>query len=61
MLLKKHFHNNYKFIYGDTDSLVYHIYHNDIYDWIKNNKEHFDLSDSLRPDLKDDTNKKGIR
>ena len=57
-VIEKHFHNKYNFIYGDTDSLVYNIYHNDIYDWIKNNKEHFDLSDSLRDDLKDGENKK---
>ena len=48
----------YKLIYSDTDSLVYSLQHNDIYEWIKNNKNHFDLSDSLRPDLKDDKNKK---
>jgi hypothetical protein len=57
-VIETSFHNKYNFIYGDTDSLVYNIYHDDIYDWIKNNKEHLDLSDSQRPDLKDNTNKK---
>ena len=57
-VIETNFHNQYNFIYGDTDSLVHNIYHNDIYDWIKNNKVYFDLSDSLRDDLKDDTNKK---
>ena len=30
----------------------------DIYEWVKNHKHYFDLSDNLRPDLKDDGNKK---
>ena len=45
-------------LYQDTDSLVYKIENDDIYDWIQHNKHYFDLSDSLRPDLKDDGNKK---
>ena len=28
----------------------------DIYDWIRTNSEHFDLSDSLRPDMKNNDN-----
>jgi NurA-like 5'-3' nuclease len=38
--------------------MVYNFKHPDIYEWIKNNKNYFDLSESLRPDLKDNTNKK---
>ena len=45
-------------LYQDTDSLIYKIETDDLYDWIKTNKQWFDLSDSLRPDLKDDGNKK---
>ena len=52
------FGNDYNLIYSDTDSLVYSIKHPDIYEWIKENKNHFDLSDSIRTDLKDNTNKK---
>ena len=52
------FKTNYNLLYSDTDSLIYSIQHDDIYEWIKNNKQYFDLSDSLRPDLKDNTNKK---
>ena len=37
--------------------MIYISQHEDIYAWIKNNPEHFDLSDSIRPELKDDTNK----
>ena len=59
-VIHKNFEGRYNLIYSDTDSFVYYIKHNDIYDWIKNNKHHFDLSDSLRPDLKDNTNKKVI-
>ena len=47
-------------IYSDTDSLIYLIYHDDIYEWIKDNREHFDLSDSKREDMKDNTNKKRL-
>ena len=42
----------------DTDSLVYDIRHHDIYEWIGQHREYFDLSDSKRPDMQDDTNKK---
>ena len=52
------FEGIYNLIYSDTDSLVYSIQHEEIYKWIKDNKEHFDLSDSIRPDMKDNTNKK---
>ena len=52
--------NKNELIYSDTDSLVYNIKHPDVYDWIKNNKHHFDLSESERPDLKDNTNKKAL-
>jgi hypothetical protein len=58
--IHKEFENSYKLLYQDTDSLVYKIEHHDLYDWIKNNKQHFDLSDSYRPDLKDNLNKKVI-
>ena len=51
-VIEKHFHTKYIFLYGDTDSLIYSIYHNDIYDWIKNDKGHFNLSGSLGPDLR---------
>ena len=52
------FEGNYNLIYTDTDSLVYDIRHHDIYEWISQHREHFDLSDSKRPELQDDTNKK---
>jgi hypothetical protein len=57
-VIEKEFKNKYELIYSDTDSMVYNFKHPDIYDWIKNNKHHFDLSESERPDLKDNTNKK---
>ncbi len=57
-VVNKEFGNNAELIYSDTDSLVYNFKHHDIYEWIKKNKHLFDLSDSLRPDMKDNTNKK---
>jgi hypothetical protein len=57
-VIHKEFDNKYKLLYQDTDSLVYNTQTPDLYEWIKNNKHYFDLSDSLRPDLMDDGNKK---
>ena len=51
--INKNFKGKYSLLYSDTDSLVYSIQHDDIYEGIKQNKEHFGLSDSIRPDLKD--------
>ena len=59
-VIQKNFHGNYNLIYSDTDSLVYSMKHPDIYDWIKENRVHFDLSDSVRPDMKDTSNKKTL-
>jgi hypothetical protein len=56
--IHKNFEGKYNLLYSDTDSLVYSIKHDDIYEWIKINSKHFDLSDSTRTDLKDNTNKK---
>ena len=36
--------------------MIYNIKHPDIYEWIKENKQHFDFSNSKRADLFDDTN-----
>ena len=52
------FEGNYNLIYTDTDFFVYDIRHHDIYERISQHREHFDLSDSKRPGLQDDTNKK---
>jgi hypothetical protein len=56
--IHKNFESNYNLIYSDTDSLVYSIQHPDIYQWIRDNGQHFDLSDSKRSDMRDNTNKK---
>ena len=57
-IIEKNFKDKYNLIYSDTDSLVYNIQHDDIYRWITENNKHFDLSDSIRTDLKDNSNKK---
>ena len=59
-IIEKHFKNKYTVPYGDTDSFVYNIKHPDIYEWIKENKEHFDLSDYTREDMHSDENKKKL-
>ena len=59
-VVEKEFKDKYELIYSDIDSMVYNFKHPDIYDWIKNNKQHFDLAGSMRPDLKDPTNDKAL-
>jgi hypothetical protein len=59
-VIQEQFGEKAKLIYSDTDSLVYCLEHPDIYEWVKDNREYFDLSDSARPDMKDNTNKKVI-
>ena len=55
-VIEKEFENKNELIYSDTDSLIYSLKHPDIYEWVKENKHLFDLSNSKRPDLWDDTN-----
>jgi len=38
--------DSYNLIYSDTDSFVYNIEHPDIYKWVHENKQYFDLTDS---------------
>jgi len=57
-VIDNHFHGSYNLIYSDTDSLVYSMEHDDIYEWVAKNKEHFDMAESIRPDMKDETNNK---
>ena len=57
-VIEKQFKDQYELLYGDTDSFIYLINHPDIYNWIKENKQHFDLSESLNSDIKNDDNKK---
>ena len=59
-VIHKNFEGRYNLVYGDTDSFIYSIQHEDIYEWIKDNKQYFDLSESVRPDIRDNTNKKVI-
>ena len=60
-VIDKQFGNKAKLIYSDTDSFVYELEHEDIYEWQRQNaKDWFDLSDSLRPDLQSNENKKKL-
>ena len=59
-VIQNNFPNKHKKLYSDTDSGVYLIEHPDIYEWMKENREHFDLSETVRRDLQDNTNKKVI-
>ena len=47
-------------LHSDTDSVVYEVYTDDIYKWMKQNSEHFDLSDCKQKWLQDNTNKKAL-
>ena len=51
-MIEAKFGSRAKLIYSNTDSFVYGIEHENIYDWIKENKNWFDLSKSKREDLK---------
>ena len=55
-VIHSNFDGRYKIVYSVTDSLVIDIKHPDIYEWIKENKQHFDLAESNRVDTKDLTN-----
>ena len=57
-VIHKNFEGRYNLIYTDTDSLVYDLRHHDVFEWIGQHREHFDLSDSKRPELQDNTNMK---
>ena len=60
-VIDKQFGKGANLIYSDTDSFVYELEHEDIYAWQKENEDEcFDLSDSKRPDLRSDTNKKKL-
>jgi hypothetical protein len=60
-VIDKQFGNTARLIYSDTDSFVYEIEHDDIYEWQRENaSKWFDLSDSLRPDLQSNENKKKL-
>ena len=59
-IMQKSFENKYNFLCSDTYSLVCSIPHDEISTWVKQNREHFDLSDSNREDMKDATHKKKL-
>ena len=59
-IIHKNFEGKYNIIYTDTDSLVNGRRHHDIFEWISQHREHFDLSDNKRTDLQDDTNNKKV-
>jgi hypothetical protein len=59
-VIEKQFKGMYDLLYSDTDSLVYQIYCNDIYKWMGENNSLFDLSESVNPSLRDNTNKKKL-
>ena len=40
--------------------MVFSIIHPDLYEWVKSNLDHFDLSDSKMVDIQDNTNKEVV-
>ena len=51
-VIQQQFGNRAKLVDSDTYSFVYEIEHDNIYEWIKENNEHFDLSKTDRYDLR---------
>ena len=56
-IIEKQVKHQYSMIYSDTDSFVYNIQHPDIYDWMQEHKQYFDLSYYKRDDMHDDETK----
>ena len=50
-VIHKNFEGRYNLVYSDTDSFIYLIQHDDIYEWVKDNKQYFDLSESVRHEI----------
>ena len=48
-------------IQTDPDRFVYNMEHDDIYKWIKQKREHFDLSYSVTDHMIENTNEKILR
>ena len=46
--MEKHFHGKSDLIYSDTDSLVYHVKHDNLYEWMAQNPAEFDLSNMVK-------------
>ena len=46
--MKKNFGNNVKLLYTDADSLIYHIFLPDFYEYIKRDINMFDTSNSSK-------------
>ena len=38
-VIHKNFEGRYSLIYSDTDSFMYSIQHDDVYEWVKANKQ----------------------
>ncbi len=55
-VMQEAFGDKAKVIYSDTDSYVYEIENENAYQWIAENKQWFDLSASLREEMKDPEN-----
>ena len=46
-VIHQNFENKYNLIFSDTESLVYNFKHDGMYEWIKQNREHFDFYQNL--------------
>ena len=53
--IENNFKGKYELIYSDTDSLVYHIHHKNLYKWMNDNPHEFDLS-NMKGKFKNDDN-----
>ena len=59
-VIHKNFEGRYNLVYSDTDSFMYLIQHDDIYEWIKDNKQYFDLSESVSHDIRENAIKQKL-
>ena len=57
-VIEKHLEHQHTLHYSDTDSFVYNTKHPDMYEWIKENKEHFALSYYKGEGMRDNKHKK---
>ena len=57
-VIEKHLKHKYTLPFCNTDRFMHTNTHPDIYEWITENRKHFDLSDYTRADMQSNEHKK---